>query len=262
MKRYIHLYKALLRFSFLRFATYRALFINSLVATVGWGFFQIAWIHLLTVRTRSAFGWTKNELIILAILYVIIAGVFHFFFTGNFERFSHLINKGELDFILLKPVDSQYLVTNFLQRIPNLIRVALGVCFLSIHILVTKTEITFAGWLGFAVFIIFGVALLYSLWMIYCTLLVWFPRISNLIDFLLTINGMSRYPAEMMYEVKNFILIFILPFSMAVATPVKVLVRGALDGEVAGLVILSAGLFVTSRLFWNYALRHYTSASS
>lgn len=262
MKRYIDLYKALLRFSFLRFTTYRALFINSMIATVGWGFFQIIWVNLLTIRTKSAFGWSKNELIILAILYVIIIGLFHFFFTGNFERFSHIIDKGELDFILLKPIDSQFMVTNYLQRFPNLVRVALGVLFLFVYLFITNTHIALIGWIGFSVFIIFGIVLLYSLWMIYCTLLIWFPRLTNLIEFLYTINGMSRYPIEMMYEVKNFILLFILPFSIAIATPAKVLVRATLNGEVVGLVFLSVGLFIASRIFWKYALRHYTSASS
>lgn len=262
MRRYVELYKALLRFSFLRFTTYRALFINSVIATVGWGFFQIIWISLLTVRTKSAFGWSKNELVILAILYVIIIGFFHFFFTGNFERFSNIIDRGELDFILLKPVDSQFMVTNYLQRVPNLVRVALGVLFLFIYLFILNIHITPLGWIGFSVFIIFGIVLLYSLWMIYCTLLIWFPRLNNLTEFLYTINGMSRYPVEMMYEVKNFILLFILPFSIAIATPAKVLVRGTLNGEVVGLIFLSVSLFIVSRLFWKYALRHYTSASS
>jgi len=262
MRRYFELYKALLRFSFLRFTTYRALFINSMIATIGWGLFQIIWINLLTIRTKSAFGWSKNELIILAILYVIIIGLFHFFFTGNFERFSVIIDKGELDFILLKPIDSQFMVTNFLQRFPNMVRVALGIGLLCIHLYMTNTHISPAGWIGFMVFIVFGIVLLYSLWLAYCTLLIWFPRLTNLIDFLYTINGISRYPSEMMYEVKNFILLFILPFSIAIATPAKVLVRGTLDGEVLGLVFLSVGLFIATRIFWKYALRHYTSASS
>ena len=262
MERYLRLYKTLLRFSFLNFTTFRANVINNLIATLGWGFFQIIWIYLLTIRTKSAFGWSKNEFVILAILFIIILGLFHFFFTYNFDRLSHIIDKGELDFILLKPVDSQFMVTNFLQKYPDLLRIILGMCFLLFYLHITNTVITTVGWIGFSVFIIFGVILLYSLWLTYCTLLIWFPRITNIIEFLYAMNGLSRYPVEMMYEVKNFILLFILPFSMVIATPAKVLVRGTLDGEVFGLIFLSVSLFIVSRFFWKYALRHYTSASS
>lgn len=262
LKRYVNLYRAFLRFSFHQFVIYRAHFVNSTISTVGWGIFQIIWISLLTVRTKSAFGWSKNELMILAILYVIIIGLLHFFFTGNFERLSRLIDRGELDFVLLKPVDSQFMVTNFLQRYANLVRVVLGILFLFFYIHITHTTITTAGWIGFMVFVIFGIALLYSLWLIYSSLLIWFPRLTNITDFLFTINGMSRYPVEMIREANVFILFFILPFSIAVATPAQILVRGTLNGDVLTLTILSVVLFIFSRKFWYYALRHYTSASS
>ena len=262
MKRYFNLYKIFLRFSFLNFTVFRANFINSMVSTVGWGVFQFAWINLLTIRTQSAFGWNKHELVILAILYIIIIGVFHFLFSRNFERFSRIIDRGELDFILLKPVDSQFMITNFMQGYPNLIRIGLGIILLVFYLHINNISISFVGLLGFLVFIVFGIMLLYSLWLSYCTLLIWFPQLTNILDFLYTINGMSRYPLEMMREVKSFLLLFIFPFSIAIATPAKVLVRGTLDGDVYWLIFLSVILFFTSRTFWNYALRFYTSASS
>ena len=98
--------------------------------------------------------------------------------------------------------------------------------------------------------------------MFYCTFLIWFPRLTNIIDFLFTIDGMARYPSEMIKKLNPIILFFILPFTLSVATPVKVLVRGSFDGDIIYLIIISVGMSVVSRLFWLYALRHYTSASS
>ncbi len=262
MKRYLRLYMVFLRFSYLNFSVYRANFINSTISTVGWGFFQLIWIHLLTIRTKSAFGWSREELIILAILYVIVIGLFHFLFTRNFDRFSRIIDRGDLDFLLLKPVDSQFIATNFIQSYPNLVRIILGVIFLISYIQLTHMKITLLGSVGFIFFIIFGIILLYSLWLFYCTLLIWFPRLTNIIDFLYTIDGMSRYPAEMMKGLSFIILIFILPFSLTIASPTKILIRGVLDGDVFGLLMLSVIMFIISRIFWKFALRHYTSASS
>ena len=98
--------------------------------------------------------------------------------------------------------------------------------------------------------------------MFYSTFLIWFPRLTNIIDFLFTINGMARYPSEMMKKLSPGILLFVLPFTLSVATPVKVLVRGSFDADILYLIIISIGMFVISRLFWLYALQHYTSASS
>ena len=261
-RRYFSLYKELLRFSFQNFIVYRAHFINSVFATVGWGAFQFIWIELLTFRTRSAFGWSKNELVVLAISYIIMMGILHFFFSHNMSRLSRIIDKGELDFLLLKPVDSQFLVSFYIQNYPNLVRVILGITLLFVYLHITHLTFTLIGWIGFICFIFFGVTLLYSLWMFYCTFLIWFPRLTNIIDFLFTIDGMARYPSEMIKKLNPIILFFILPFTLSVATPVKVLVRGSFDGDIIYLIIISVGMSVVSRLFWLYALRHYTSASS
>jgi len=193
-RRYFSLYKELLRFSFQNFIVYRAHFINSVFATVGWGAFQFIWIELLTFRTRSAFGWSKNELVVLAISYTIMMGILHFFFSHNMSRLSRIIDKGELDFLLLKPVDSQFLVSFYIQNYPNLVRVILGITLLFVYLHITHLTFTLIGWIGFICFIFFGVTLLYSLWMFYCTFLIWFPRLTNIIDFLFTIDGMARYP--------------------------------------------------------------------
>lgn len=241
---------------------YRAYAINSIASTVGWGAFQFIWIQLLTIQTKSAFGWSKDELVILAILYVIVIGIFHFLFTRNFDRFSTTIDRGELDFLLLKPIDSQFTATCFFISYPNLLRSILGVILLVVYLNLRHIVLPLHGIVGFFVFIGFGIVLLYSLWLFYTTLLIWFPRLTNIIDFLYTINGMARYPTRMIQEMRNFIIIFLLPFSLTIASPVRVLVRGTLQGDVFGLVALSCGMFVFTRFFWKFALRHYTSASS
>jgi ABC-2 type transport system permease protein len=262
MRRYLSLYRTLLRFSFMNFTVYPANFINGSISTVGWGIFQIISIRLLTLRTESAFGWNRDELTLLAVMYTVIIGMFHFLFTRNFDRFSRIIDRGELDFMLLKPVDSQFLATCFMQGMPNLLRVSIGSAILIGYTLYAGIRITPLGAFGLIVFSVFSLMMLYSLWLLYTTTLVWFPRLTNIIDFLYTINGMGRYPVEMVRELRNFVLFFLLPFSLTVATPLKVFLRSALDGDVLLLVVISLVLFAASRMFWKFALRHYTSASS
>lgn len=262
MMRYLRIYRSFLRFSFINFITYRAYTINAMVSTLAWGVFQFIWIQLLTVQTKSAFGWSRDELVILAIVYIVVIGVFHFLFSRNFDRFTTIIDKGELDFLLLKPVDSQFIASCFISHFPNLVRTVLGTVLLIGYVSYRHIPISMAGVVGFLVLILFGILLLYSLWLFYSTLLIWFPRLTNINDFLYTINGMGRYPTEMIEGMKNFVIFFLLPFSIAIAAPTKVLVRGTLHGEVFGLIALTVGMLVFTRLFWLYALRHYTSASS
>jgi ABC-2 type transport system permease protein len=262
MKRYFKIYKMLLKMNFSLLLTYRANFINGLVSTLGWAVFQMIWVLLLTYRTQSVYGWSRNELIILAASYVFVIAIFHFFFSRNFERLSRIIDRGQLDSLLLKPVDSQFLVSCWIIRFTNFFRVLFGAGLLYFLLNKMQIQVSWLNVIGFCVLTFFGLTLLYSLWFIVSTLLIWFPQLNNLIDFLYTINGMARYPSEMIYKMPLYFIIIALPFAITVVTPTKILFNKALNGDVLGLVILSAALFYLSRKFWQFALRYYTSVGS
>jgi ABC-2 type transport system permease protein len=262
MRYYFKIYKRLIRLNFALILTYRMSFLNSIVATIGWGFFQIIWIYMLTYRTKSVFGWSRDELIILAVCYIIIIAIFHLLFSRNFERLSRIIDRGQLDSLLLKPADSQFLISVWIIRYANIFRIGMGVGLLlfllnNLHITVSLINI-----IGFFILIIFGLVLLYSLWFIFSTSLIWFPQLTNLVDFLYTINGMSRYPTEMIKTLPFYLLPVLIPFTITIVTPTKALLGRILAGDVIGLILITSALFFLSRIFWKFALRHYTSASS
>src|SRR6185312_3229309 len=83
-------------------------FINSTISSVGWGIISIISMYILTAKTSSIYGWNRNELLLLAGVYSVSIGIFHTIFSRNFDRFSKVIHLGDLDSILLKPIDSQF----------------------------------------------------------------------------------------------------------------------------------------------------------
>jgi len=262
MKHYLRIYKTLIKMNFSVLLIYRANFINSLITTLSWGVFQIIFISVLTAKTTLVFGWHRQELIILAVSYVIVVAIFHTLFSRNFDYLSRIINKGELDYFLLKPIDSQFLIslTNFGWA--QIFRCLMGIFFMVYFINKFSIHVTLLNVFGFLVLIIFGLALLYSLWLIISTLLIWYPNLDNLVDILYTINGFARYPGEMFREINSFLIFFILPYTFTIATPTKALLNKILAGDVFTLLATCFCLFFISRFFWRFALRFYTSASS
>jgi len=262
MKRYLKIYQRLIKMNFAIIVAYRMGFINSIISTIGWGVFQIIWIYMLTYKTKSVFGWSRAELIILAVCYVVIIAIFHLLFSRNFERLARIIDRGQLDALLLKPVDSQFLISVWIIRYANFFRIAMGIGFLAFLINNLHITISALNVVGFLVLIIFGLVLLYSLWFIFSTFLIWFPQLTNLVDFLYTINGMSRYPTEMIKTLPFYLLPVLIPFTITIVTPTKALLGRILAGDVVGLILITFTLFYFSRVFWKFALRYYTSASS
>jgi len=261
MLRYFRIYKAIFKINTAYMLTYRASFINGIVSSLGWGMFQIIWMTLLTTKAKTVFGWRQDEMIFLAMGYIVSLGVFHFFFSRNFDAFSRIIDRGEFDSHLLKPLDKQFLISSMILSYPNAIRTMVGIGLIIWWSVIHQYHIGLFEVLNFSFLIGVGVMTMYSIWFIFITSLIWYPNLNNMVDFLYTINGLSRYPSEMIRLSGKIILYLFLPLILVVATPIRALLQKNMWPDELLLVVICALLFYLSRKFWKYSLKYYTSAS-
>lgn len=262
MKRYLVVYKAILKINLSAFFTYRGNFLNSLLSSFMWGLFSIVSIILLTNRVQTLFGWSRDEIITLTAMFAIVLGIFHMFFSRNFEYFSRIIDLGQLDSFLLKPVDSQFFLSTRYVNFASIIRIVMGVGLMVYLLQKRGTEPDLTSFLLFFAFTICGILLMYAIWYIVITITIWASRLSNIVEVLYSFASISKYPPEMFKEISFYLFLFLLPLVLIIATPVKFLF-GRVEIENAILmVVLTAVLLFVSRKWWKFALKHYTSASS
>ncbi|MCX6791944.1 MAG: ABC-2 family transporter protein [Candidatus Gottesmanbacteria bacterium] len=262
MKKYLNVYRALIHLNFSALVVYRANVINNILGSTVWGVFSLVSIILLTSRTTSVFGWTRDEILLLSGVYALFIGIFHTLFSRNFDRLTYLIRLGMLDAILTKPVDSQFLVSTSIINFTSIIRILLGMVFTWYVISISHITVTLPLIGLFCIGIGIGLLLLYSIWFIVATLILWYPDLSNLIEFLYSASNIGRYPREMYSHVNQFLFLFILPFTFMVIAPTKVLLTKLTLFDSFGLLLFAIVFFLGSRYFWKFALRFYTSASS
>lgn len=260
MKKYLRLYLLLIRLNFSSLTAYRSNFLTSTFSSLTWAVFQIITILILTTNVQTAFGWNRVEMIILVSSFNIFIGIFHMVFSPNFERFSEIINLGQLDTLLLKPVNSQFLVSLWLVNIASIFRVLFGFLFVTYFIISSNIGVSFLSIIGYLLIIPFSLVLLYSIWFIVMTLIIWFTRLTNLVDLMYTLNGFSRYPKEMFKSASPLVFYFVFPLVIIVTTPTKVLLQKFSLSEVIILLAITAVFFYFSKMFWKFALRFYTSA--
>lgn len=261
MKRYFSLYKKLTQFNLTLFFAYRSTVINQLIATSVWTGLIITTMLIITARAKNVAGWTQPEMLLLTGSLLIILGLFELHFKRSFQQMPDTILYGNLDDLLLKPIDSQFLLSYAHMNIFGLWRVLVGVGFsISIiqrfHILIHAAEV-----FGYLVCLLAGLVIYYCIWFILSTLLIWFPRLSNILDVANSLNHVSRFPPEMYREFSSLLYFFLLPYMFITATPVHILLNRANAYDIGGLCIVSIGMLILSRLFWQFALRSYTSAS-
>lgn len=262
MKRYIRVYTQLWKMSFRALLVYRANFLNSLMASLSWGIFSVLSILLLTSQTNSIYGWSKSDIILLTCGYQILIGFFHTLFSRNFERMAEVINWAQLDAFLIKPLDSQFALSVWQVNYTSIIRIILGIAFAIFFIRSSMIYTTAMGILLFAFLLGVGLILLYSLWFIVATLIIWFPRMSNVIELMYTVSGISRYPGEMYRNALGLGFFFLLPVTLIVTTPVRFLVAKVTPQDSILLMVFAFVFLFISRKFWKFALRFYSSASS
>lgn len=261
MKRYARVYALLWKMSLETLLAFRANFVNSMISSLAWGIFSIISVLLLVSKVTTMYGWTQGEIILLTCVYQIVIGVFHTLFSRNFERMAEIIEFAQLDGFLLKPIDSQFYLSMRWINYTSVTRVLLGIGLSAYFLRYLSIELHVVSLIIFFLLLISGLLLLYSLWFLVATLLVWFPRLSNIMELMFSVSGMTRYPGEMYKHASQYLFLFLLPITLIITTPVKLLVQRASVLNIASLALFTLVFFVFSRKFWKFALRFYTSAS-
>lgn len=261
MTKYIKVYRQLIINNLSWLIAYRSNFINSMISSLVWGTISLLSMYLLSAGSASIYGWNQNQLLLMVGVYNIIVGTFHVLFSRNFERFSRIVNLGELDGVLLKPIDSQFLMSFWVTNFTGIFRIVLGIVFSSFILQKLHISLNVVDVVVFMCLMIFSITFLYGIWFIIITLTIWYTNLSNLVGLLYEVNGTTRFPAEMFIELGSFIVLIFVPLTFVINTPTKVLLQKFTTYEMVIVLICSGGLFLLSRWFWKFALRHYTSAS-
>lgn len=260
MKRYYRIYLRLIQLNLSTLLTYRVNFMNQLVASIGWGLMSLYTVVMLTARMTDAYGWKREEILLINGVYGIIVGIFHMFISINMGRLSRVIHMGELDGILVKPIDTQFAVSVWQINFSAIFRIIIALIYTiwiiqMLHITVTVGQIVL-----FLFFSVFSLTLLYSIWFFILTSLIWFSNMTNLVLFLFSFESMARFPKEMLSQLAPFLFFVVLPLALVINTPARLLI-GKLSLTDAALLLMFASIFwFAARGFWLFALRHYTSA--
>lgn len=262
MKKYIFIYRRLLIANWHALIAYRSDFFTSMLSSLMFSAYHLITVLLLTYQIPSAYGWSKNELLLLASTYSVFIGFYHTFISRNMGQLADEIYYGRLDYVLLKPIDSQVATTLWHINYVSLVRVIFGIIaswyFVSLmHISVTL------GTLSMYLFAIaIGIFILYSFWLPFISLMIFNPRLSNIVTLLYNSANIARYPQEMYARLPIYVFAPLIPLAIIMTSPTKILIQkfSFFLGLELFLVCLILGF--VSRYIWRFSLRHYSSASS
>jgi len=258
MRAYARLFVAIFRNCLQREMMFRASFITSLLSSYGWSFIMLLFLSTVVARVQSIGAWERRDIHVLVGTFMIVQGLTQFFFESNMWRISSYVREGTLDFILTKPVDSQFLTSLRYLRLP-----ALGLLIPGVALVVAGARPPFS-WGDLLLYlggVAGGIAILYAISFMLATTTIWFVR-AEMGGLVYGMFDVMRLPADVYPRAVRFALTYILPLVFIASVPTQTLQhRGhplaSIAGTAAGIV-----LFLLSRVFWFVALRSYSSTGS
>jgi ABC-2 type transport system permease protein len=266
---YVRVFATFFRNALVREMTFRG---NLLITIVTRVFYFVAQVTLFEIiyRQVGAIGdWTRPEYFAFLATGMLINSLVETFFMPNCANFSELIRTGNLDFVLLKPIDPQFLISFEKMELAMLNQAVLALALLGYALIRIGAPIDPVRAAMYVLFVGVGVAFFYSLMLVLASTSVWFGRNTGLYDFWFYITIFARYPREiysgsMSGNALQFGFSFIIPILLVVTVPSRVLLAKILDPSWLTLVALAAaGLgLVLSRAVFRWSLRAYRSASS
>jgi ABC-2 type transport system permease protein len=222
-------------------------------------FFDIIYLHVDQIA-----GWTLYEVLFLIATNFLIDGLYQTFFSSSVGRISELINTGNLDFILLKPMDSQFVVSTQKVNPTGLsgILLALPVFFYSLSQLPVSLLSEPFRLLLYTALVFNSLLIKYSLALIFMTLSFWITRAEAIRALLMDFFRFSSYPAEIFNKETRFVLLFVIPVIVIANFPARIMIRTLTPWFIIYAFFAAGFLLFISRFFWKLALRYYSSASS
>jgi ABC-2 type transport system permease protein len=279
--RHARLLLAFARNSLVRDMTFRGNFIVDCISSLAWlamnlGFYLLIFFHVRSIGAST--GWGRDEFYVFLATTWIVNAIVQAFLMPNAQEFSELIRTGGLDYALLKPIDTQFLISFRRVEWASLSNAVAGLCILAYALwrLSSRTDPPWEFSIGigllYGVYLLCGVALFYSLIVCLAATSIWLGRNQSLYDFWFYITNFSRYPMEIYQSGWGiplwYIFTFVFPILVIINVPARLLAQplSPRQGWEWGLAVFAfiatIVALILSRWVFQRALRSYSSASS
>ena len=258
MKLYLHF----LRFSFSKAMEFRVdfffrIFMDLLFYAVNIAFFKILFLH-----TNLLAGWNESQAMVFVAGFLFVDALNMTIFSNNLWWIPTLVNKGDLDYYLVRPVSSLFFLTlrEFAANSFLNLLMTVGILYWAI----TSYTGVFTYWQVFAfiLFLLVGTVTWAFLHLIFILPVFWTHSGRGLSNIFYSIGRVSEKPDRIFNGWARKIFTTVLPFSVINSFPARLIVEEFSWSVVFHIISVTTAVCIILALLWRYSLRSYSSASS
>lgn len=260
--RYLRLFQHFVIFSFSRTFEFRFDFYIRIIMDVLYYGVAIIFFRVVLLHTPNLGGWTEPQVMIFVSAYCIVDAFNMTLFSNNMWQLPLLVNRGDLDYYLVRPVSSLFFVS--LRDFAANSFINLLMTFGLFAWALARYPEPIPPWkiLLFLGMIFNGVVIFYCLNLM-ANLIVFFTQSADGFGHVIwQLMKFGERPDAIYTGWLRRIVTLILPFSVIASFPTRLLIEPFDWRILAHTLAISAGFFCLLLLAWKKALRNYSSASS
>lgn len=259
--KYIGIYKAFFKASIVADLEYRLNFVILVIGEFIWYSTQLILFEVLYRHTKIIGDWDVHQMRVFIFLVLFVDSIYMILWDPNFSVFTDNVRKGTLDLLLMKPINSMFMLSSQRISISHL-----PCFFITFGGLVwALNQLPDFNWLKLLWLFLLVPA---GLSVIFCgrfalnSTSIIFTRADFLQYIWYSVFRLGLRPDAIYSGFLRIILIFVLPFAMVASIPARILLEPAQPWMIAWALILPFILFYLLRKYWVFCLKHYSSASS
>ncbi|HSU53205.1 MAG TPA: ABC-2 family transporter protein [Candidatus Dormibacteraeota bacterium] len=263
LSRYPGIYAALWKNSVTREMIFKSNFLLWIIVELLWFGLQLSFIGVLYLHTDHIGSWSKWQVVLLVGASHFIQQLYQAFFLINCTNLSELVRTGKLDFLLLLPVNTRFVVSLRQVDLGAFVNAVFAVAVMiyaahQIPVVPSPLQI-----LAFLVLCLAGIVVHYSLMFLLATISFWTVRAQGIVWGYYNLFNIARMPDEAFGGVFRAVFTFAIPMLLVSNVPARVLVKPTTSLASAFLLLgMTVICFLISEWGWRASLRRYTSASS
>ncbi|MBK7455777.1 MAG: ABC-2 family transporter protein [Anaerolineales bacterium] len=174
---------------------YRADTVVNILLNLMWLGWELLSLNIIFSNTSKLGGWGLGELIALLGVFRLVNTLMIALIWPNTEKFNQSIRDGSMDYTILQPVNSMFLVTFSRITVWRIWDLVLAVILIVVGINMAGDIITPFSLLAFILLTVTGMIIIYSLWIILIAMTFWFTKFDNNVTILQALLDSGRYPA-------------------------------------------------------------------
>ena len=263
LARYTSIYGALWKYSVVREMQFKVNFLLWIIVELLWFALQLTFIAVIYSHTDQIGDWTKWQVVFLMGTSTFIQQLFSALLLTNLVQLSELIRKGTLDFMLLLPVNTRFLISFRQVDLGGFVNAAVACAVMICAGLQLDLVPSIPQVIGFLLLVLAGLLIHYSLLLMLASSSFWTVRAQGIVWGYYNLFNIARLPDAAFRGAFKAFFTFVLPMLLVANVPAK-LITEKLSSPMEMVLLAGMGLvlFAISEVVWRWSIRHYTSASS